>query len=119
MLRLPPRQRPSRRVEVDRECPAHRAWVRRHHCSVPGCRQLPVECAHVRTGTNGGTALKPSDGWVISLCRHHHAEQHRVGETTFADRYGLDLLELAEEFCRRSPHADKLRACSKWPSLTR
>ena len=119
MLRLPARQRPTRRAGGARECPAHRAWVRRHHCSVPGCDQLPVECAHVRTGTDGGTALKPSDCWVISLCRRHHAEQHRIGETAFAKRYGLDLIELAQEFCRRSPHADKLRACLDLGSLAR
>lgn len=113
MLRLPARQKQPRRDGGDRECWAHRAWVRRHHCSVPGCLRLPVECAHVRIGTNGGMALKPSDCWVISLCRHHHAEQHRIGETAFAERYGLDLIELALEFSRRSPHAEKLRARSE------
>jgi hypothetical protein len=53
-------------------------------------------------------ALKPSDRWVISLCRQHHQEQHRLGEISFARRYGLDLVELAMEFARRSPHAPKL-----------
>jgi hypothetical protein len=53
-------------------------------------------------------ALKPSDRWTISLCRKHHAEQHLVGEASFAQRYELDLLELALEFARRSPHRAKL-----------
>ena len=65
---------------------------------------LPIECAHVRCGTDGGKALKPSDRWTLSLCRCHHAEQHHIGERAFEKRYGLDLLALAQEFARRSPH---------------
>jgi hypothetical protein len=93
-----------------RSCPAHRAWVRRHHCSVPSCERTPIECAHVRKGRNGGTALKPSDRWVISLCVRHHREQHQIGERAFEVRYGIDLLELASEFTSRSPHWRKLVA---------
>lgn len=107
-LRLPERVRQPRRLNASRCCPAHRAWVRRHRCSVPACEALPIECAHVRTGTDGGQALKPSDRWTISLCREHHAEQHRIGEAAFEKRYGLDLRALALEFARRSPHHAKL-----------
>lgn len=103
-LRLPPRVERPRARENRRSCPAHRAWVRRHRCCVPGCQMLPIECAHVRTGTDGGQALKPSDRWTISLCNYHHAEQHRIGERSFEKRYGIDLAALAEEFARRSPH---------------
>lgn len=91
-----------------RNCPAHRGWVRRHHCCVPGCLRQPIECAHVRSGTDGGTGLKPSDRWVISLCSEHHREQHRIGEAAFEHRYSIDLYELALEFTRRSPHVGKL-----------
>jgi hypothetical protein len=49
-------------------------------------------------------ALKPSDRWTISLCREHHAEQHRIGETAFEARHGIDMHALAELFARRSPH---------------
>jgi len=48
--------------------------------------------------------LKPSDAWCVSLCSQHHAEQHRVGELTFETRYSLDLVALARQFARRSPH---------------
>jgi hypothetical protein len=106
---LPERITRPRRVQENRSCPAHRAWVRRHHCVVPGCEELPIECAHVRSGTDGGTGLKPSDRWAVSLCRNHHAEQHRIGEIQFEARYGLELLEIAQEFARRSPHAPALR----------
>ena len=105
--RLPPRVA-VKNANGSRSCPAHRAWVRKHHCSVPGCLALPIECAHVRRGTDGGTGLKPSDRWVVSLCAKHHMEQHRIGERAFERKYGLDLFELAEAFARRSPQRPKL-----------
>lgn len=108
--RIPKRLERQRRQFDCRECPAHRAWVRRHHCSVPDCQLLPIECAHVRGGTDGGMALKPSDRWVISLCSYHHREQHQLGEDQFEARYGIELVDLAEEFARRSPHRNKLFA---------
>jgi len=81
---------------------------------------LPIECAHVRTGTGGGTGLKPSDRWTISLCHLHHAEQHRIGEAAFQARHGIDLLALAELFAARSPHWRRLEEhCSKATHLSR
>lgn len=105
--RLPPKVAIKRAISL-RSCPGHLAWVRKHHCSVPGCLALPVECAHVRRGTDGGVGLKPSDRWVISLCSAHHMEQHRVGEKAFEENYGLNLAELAGAFARRSPHRKQL-----------
>ena len=99
-----PKQRTSRSF------PAHRAWVRKHYCSVPGCKRMPIECAHVRSGTDGGMGMKPSDKWTISLCEHHHLEQHAIGEAAFEVRYDISLIELAREFARRSPYAPKLVA---------
>lgn len=102
---MPARKERSRRLhQKRRECPGHRAWVRRHHCCVSGCASLEIECAHVRGGTDGGIGLKPSDRWCISLCRKHHAEQHRIGEAAFATQYDLDLIAIAEEFAKRSRH---------------
>jgi hypothetical protein len=62
----------------------------------------------VRGGTDGGTALKPSDKWVISLCQFHHREQHQLGERSFEERHSINTRELAREFARRSPHWLKL-----------
>jgi hypothetical protein len=115
-IRLPARLERPRRLLPTRSCPAHRAWVRRHRCSVPGCDLLPIECAHVRTGTDGGTGLKPSDRWTISLCRAHHGEQHAIGEAAFEKRYGLDLIALAETFAARSPHWRELLALARQES---
>lgn len=110
LVRLPKRLEREQQRRDERSCPAHRAWIRRHHCCVPGCLQLPIECAHVRTGTDGGIALKPSDRWAISLCANHHREQHRLGEREFQKRYGIDLHGLALAFARKSPHARHLGA---------
>lgn len=103
-VRLPARLKRERRVAERRECPGHRAWVRRHSCCVPDCQGRPIECAHVRSGTDGGVSLKPSDRWTVSLCRSHHAEQHAIGEAAFEQRYQIDLVALSEAFARTSPH---------------
>ena len=96
-----------------REFPRHRAFIRRHACSVPGCENRTIECAHVRTGTDGGTSLKPHDRWTLPLCgpgfvngeavEGHHREQHRLGEASFEKKYGIDMKEIAKEFAKRSP----------------
>lgn len=106
-LRFPQRLASEPRKTSSRTSAAHRAWVRRHRCSVPGCCNLPIECAHVRRGTDGGVGLKPSDKWTVSLCENHHLEQHEIGEVGFEARYDLNLIELAIEFARRSPHLQR------------
>ena len=107
-LRFPSQRlaRPPRRQA--RSCPGHRAWVRRHDCCVTGCKRSPIECAHVRLGTDGGCGLKPSDRWAISLCWLHHREQHQIGEAKFERKYELDLTALATEFAKRSPFRWKI-----------
>ena len=100
-----PRLQPKAvKKSTSRTCAGHRNWVRRHTCSVRGCRRKPIECAHVRSGTDGGIGLKPSDKWVISLCEFHHREQHRRGERAFEAKHSIDLIGLAKEFANRSPY---------------
>ncbi len=105
-MALPPRRKPAR-AGIERSkplrSPAHLKWVRSHACSVAGCQGEPIEAAHVRTGTDGGTGMKPSDCWVISLCRDHHAEQHAVGEKAFEAQHRLNMRMLALEFAAKSP----------------
>lgn len=86
---------------------AHRDWVRSHHCCVPGCTQMPIEVAHINRASTRGMGQKSSDAQTISLCRDHHSESHR-GERTFETKHGLDLMALAQEFYRKSPHRQKL-----------
>jgi hypothetical protein len=93
---------------------AHRDWVRDHFCSVPGCQLMPIEVAHVRRGTGGAMSLRPSDAFTISLCRDHHAEQHRIGEQSFEKRHGFSMLAKAREFYFASPHRNKLDLPEAW-----
>ncbi|WP_376959691.1 hypothetical protein ABNQ39_07210 [Azospirillum sp. A26] len=75
---------------------------------------MPIEAAHVRTGTDGGVGMKPSDKWSISLCKDHHAEQHNIGEPAFERRHAIDMKALAREFAAASPawkrHLQKMEA---------
>jgi len=105
---------PRRLVDVStREkrwrCPSHLKWVRGFSCCVPGCDRRPIEAAHVRTGTGGGTGMKPGDDWVISLCSHCHRRQHQIGEPAFERETGIDMKALAMEFFAKSPHRNKKR----------
>lgn len=101
------------KIESTREkrwrCPSHLAWVRKHRCCVPECTMMPIEAAHVRTGTTGGVGMKPDDSFVISLCSMHHREQHRIGERAFEQTYEIDMIALAAEFFSKSPHRMKKR----------
>lgn len=106
-MTLPPRIKDQRVQDTKWRSPGHRAWVRGHKCCVDGCGGRPIECAHVRTGTGGGTGLKPGDEWTISLCAYHHREQHQIGEGAFERLYELDMKKLAAEFVARSPHRFK------------
>lgn len=108
-----PRRRPKPLgvKESNKDFPAHRAWVRKHYCCVPGCPSDLIEAAHVRKGLpegeQAGMGQKPHDRWCIPLCRDHHREQHDLGELTFAGKHGLDLVALAKQFAKESPHRVK------------
>lgn len=108
MNALPARIRADKPAKVKRRCPSHTKWIGEFSCSVPGCTGRPIEVAHVRTGTNGGTGLKPTDDWTISLCHEHHSEQHRIGEPEFEKVHGISMKLLARLFASKSPHRSKL-----------
>lgn len=72
-----------------------------------------TEAAHVRTGTDGGIGIKPSDCYAIPLCSAAHREQHTIGETAFERRYGINMRKLADEIWQRSPHRAKWMARQK------
>ena len=108
-MQFPARLEPDRvKPKLRLKSTAHRDFVRSHFCSVPGCQLMPIEVAHVRRGSGAGIAQKPSDAMTLSLCREHHAEQHRKGEETFERIHGINMMQLAEAFYRRSPHRSKL-----------
>lgn len=97
----------SGKKDVGKRSPGHRNFVRGHACCSCGSTTA-IECAHVRTGTDGGMGQKPSDKWTISLCKTCHARQHQIGEGPFERRHGIDMKALAMEFLAKSPHKHKL-----------
>src|SRR5215468_3225407 len=73
---------------------AHLAFVRRLPCVACG-KAAPSDAAHVRTGTDSGTGMKPSDRFAVPLCTACHAKQHRIGELTFWSALHIDPLSVA------------------------
>ena len=72
------------REEQQIRCPSHMAWVRGHEClALDETCSDRIEAAHVRTGTDGGMGVKPSDCYVVPLCSFHHRLQHSIGEGAF------------------------------------
>jgi len=60
---------------------AYLDWLKEQPCAV--CLRKPCDPAHCSLGWPSGTGTKPPDSFALPLCRHHHEEQHRVGETHF------------------------------------
>jgi hypothetical protein len=58
--------------------------------------------AHIRIGTNGGTALKPSDDFTVPLCFNHHQLQHSFGERKFWGSADDKARRLAQELYKIS-----------------
>jgi hypothetical protein len=124
---MPPRRlkRPKLGVHAPprKVWPRHRRWVKSHGCCVPGCDATIVDFAHLRSCANAGTGQKPHDIFGVSLCRHHHVEQHSLGVDAFDRKYGIDLSALAAEFARCSPDVDmrgalKLERARDRPSIS-
>lgn len=89
-------------------CVGHLTWVRGHCCAIQDkaghtCNGK-IEAAHVRTGTDGGMSVKPSDTWTIPLCGEGHREQHLIGEPAFERRYAINMKKIAAELATKSPH---------------
>lgn len=75
------------------EDPAYLAYVRTLPCLI--CRRPGSDPAHLRTGSRQygkpptGMGEKPSDRWVLPLCRTHHDDQHRNNELEWWRRQGI------------------------------
>lgn len=89
---------------------AHCNFVRSHKCSYPDCDDMPIEVAHVRIGSGAGMAQKPDDWRTVSLCRHHHSEQHMLGERSFWHAARIDVEELIKAFINASPKRAEILA---------
>lgn len=111
---IPKRRRPQHmglREEPQVRCPSHLAWIRGHECAIAGraghvC-DGKIEAAHVRTGTDGGLSVKPSDTWTIPLCADAHRRQHAIGEASFERLFQIDMKAVARKLADVSPHKHK------------
>jgi hypothetical protein len=72
----------------------HLTFLRQLPCVVCG-KVAPSEAAHVRSGSDGGAGIKPSDRWSLSLCTSCHALQHEFGELRFWSTLRIDPLNVA------------------------
>ena len=86
----------------------HLQFCRGFRCSIadkPGHKcEGKIEACHVRSGTDGGTSLKPSDCWVIPICSEGHKLQHQIGEAAFETRFGIDMKAIARKLWQVSSH---------------
>lgn len=91
----------------------HKAFVRGRECAIKDLNGHVCEGrydpAHVRSGTDGCGEEKPSDCWLICLCRAAHNEQHRIGEPAFERKYRIDMKAIASSLWRISPAGVRYR----------
>lgn len=97
-------------VDPDRS-PKHLSWVRRTFvCAAwkSGKCEGPNHAHHVRTSANSGTGIKPSDFNAVPLCAAHHNEVHTIGQKTFEEKHGVDLMAEAIKLAKASPHKQQV-----------
>lgn len=100
-VRIPRTVPASNRGPDPRRSRGHLDFIRGLPCCV--CGKAPrSEAAHVRSGTDGGMGLKPSDKFTVPLCSRHHREQHQVGEVSFWASRNVDPTGLAEHLWSKS-----------------
>jgi hypothetical protein len=82
-----PKPDPRRRMQ-------HLTFVRQLSPASPAVRQ-PPEAGHVRSGSDAGVEMKPSDRYSVYLCIDCHELQHQFGELTFWSVLHIDPLNVA------------------------
>ncbi len=87
------RQNKKRKRKLFEEQFGERAdFARGFPCIIEGCGKWPTQAAHVKSRGAGGKA----ESNIVSLCLHHHTEQHQLGILTFQAKYQIDLKAQAE-----------------------
>ena len=92
------------------EDPAFLAFVRTLPCLI--CARPGSDPAHLRSAApqygkrQTGMAEKPSDCWVLPLCRFHHTEQHNRNELAWWASYGIDPFPVAVALYASRPGAN-------------
>lgn len=98
------------RVSDTIRCESHLRWVRGHCCLIEKQHECSdrIEAHHVREGHHA-MGTKPDDSEAVPLCSAAHAELHNRGAQTFEKNYKLDLLKVAAELWKKSPHGISYR----------
>lgn len=91
---------------------SHLQYVRSFVCCIMDRHECEgrIEAHHVRSGTDGGASIKPSDEYAVPLCSVAHRTLHDVGEITFQARFGVDLLAVSAKLWRTSPARKRMEA---------
>lgn len=105
------------------EDPAYLAYVRTLPCLI--CSRPGSDPAHLRAGARQygkpptGMGEKPSDCWVLPLCRTHHDDQHRNNELAWWARQGFpDPFRIAMALYASRPVQTRPRRRSRVRSAT-
>lgn len=114
ILKRRKRERMGLREEPQYRNARYLKHVRGFQCCIAGKNghvcEGKIEAMHVRSGTDGGMAVKPSDFWTIPGCSAAHREQHQIGEPAFERKYGISMKAIAERLWKHSRHyADYMR----------
>lgn len=81
----------------------HLAYVRTLRSIISGSEE-DIEACHIRTGTDGGTGIKPSDYFTVPMTRREHKIQHVRGERAHFATHGVtDPIARALEIAMASP----------------
>ena len=94
LARIPRTADRPKTVRNFRQRAQHLVFIRQLSCTACG-RAPPSEAAHVRSGTDGGAGVKPSDRFSVPLCTECHALQHQFGELRFWSTLRIDPLNVA------------------------
>ena len=109
---IPKRRKPEKlglREAPQLRSDPHLKFIRGFECSVShsgGCSGR-IEAAHVRTNTDGGMGVKPSDCYCLPLCSEHHREQHDIGERAFDALHKISMRKIADALWLKSPHRNR------------
>ena len=90
--RIKRRNKERRRRLFEEQFGKRAEFARGFPCIIEGCGKWPTQAAHVKSRGAGGKA----ESNIVSLCLHHHTEQHQLGILSFQAKYQIDLKSQAE-----------------------
>lgn len=86
--------------------PKHLAFIRTLPCIIRGSVG-DVEAAHIRSGSDGGMGMKPSDSYVVPLHFYEHKIQHDQGEKAFFGERLPHVISLSQSLYENTGNRQK------------